>query len=144
MQSDAQRQLYSPYNALKIGRRCPLLTITVGVRLADRFATGLVLATICPPVLAAPVAFLGGMSRAAHRKIIVEDGRTCETLARVPSAEFDKTGTLTDGTPTITRMLIREPCEEAGLTARQPLAERAVCCTRYHRPHPHTRKGVHL
>lgn len=57
MHSDAQRQLNSRYNALKIGRRCPLFTITVGVRLADRFATGLVLATICPLVLAAPVAF---------------------------------------------------------------------------------------
>lgn len=74
----------------------------------------------------------------------MEGGEARETLARVPTAVVDKTGTLTDGTPTITRMLIREPCEEPGLTARQPSAERALCCTRYRRPHPHTRKGVHL
>ena len=89
-----------------------------------RFAEVLVLATPCPLVLAAPVAFLGGMSRAAHRGIIVKGGGVLETLARVRTAVFDKTGTLTVGAPTITRIVPCEPWEEAGLLARVASAER--------------------
>ena len=89
-----------------------------------RFAEVLVLATPCPLVLAAPVAFLGGMSRAAQRGIIVKGGGVLETLARVRTAVFDKTGTLTRGAPTISRILSREPWEEAELLARVASAER--------------------
>ncbi|MHC5795880.1 heavy metal translocating P-type ATPase [Lacisediminihabitans sp. FW035] len=89
-----------------------------------RFAEVLVLATPCPLVLAAPVAFLGGMSRAAHRGIIVKGGGVLETLARVRTAVFDKTGTLTVGAPTITRILAREPWGEADLLCRVASAER--------------------
>ena len=89
-----------------------------------RFAEVLVLATPCPLVLAAPVAFLGGMSRAAHRGIIVKGGGVLETLARVRTAVFDKTGTLTVGAPTITRIVPCGPWEEAGLLARVASAER--------------------
>ena len=62
-----------------------------------RFAEVLVLATPCPLVLAAPVAFMGGMSRAARNGIIVKGGGVLELLARVRTAVFDKTGTLTLG-----------------------------------------------
>lgn len=89
-----------------------------------RFAEVLVLATPCPLVLAAPVAFMGGMSRAAHRGIIVKGGGVLETLARVRTAVFDKTGTLTVGAPTITRILPREPWDEVGLLTRVASAER--------------------
>ena len=89
-----------------------------------RFAEVLVLATPCPLVLAAPVAFMGGMSRAAHHGIIVKGGGVLETLARVRTAVFDKTGTLTIGTPTITRILPKEPWGEAELLARVASAER--------------------
>lgn len=70
-----------------------------------RFAEVLVLATPCPLLLAAPVAFMGGMSRAARNGIIVKGGSVLETLARIRTVVFDKTGTLTAGTPTITRVL---------------------------------------
>ena len=89
-----------------------------------RFAEVLVLATPCPLVLAAPVAFIGGMSRAAHHGIIVKGGGVLETLARARTAVFDKTGTLTFGAPTITRILTREPWNEAELLARVASAER--------------------
>ena len=89
-----------------------------------RFAEVLVLATPCPLVLAAPVAFMGGMSRAAHHGIIVKGGGVLETLARVRTAVFDKTGTLTVGAPTITRILTREPWDEAELLTRVASAER--------------------
>lgn len=64
-----------------------------------RFVEVLVLATPCPLLIAAPVAFMGGMSRAAKNGIIVKGGATLEQAARVRSAGFDKTGTLTDGEP---------------------------------------------
>ena len=89
-----------------------------------RFAEVLVLATPCPLLLAAPVAFMGGMSRAAHRGIIVKGGGVLETLARVRTVVFDKTGTLTIGAPTITRILPRDPWDEEQLLTRVASAER--------------------
>lgn len=64
-----------------------------------RFAEVLVLATPCPLLIAAPVAFIGGMSRAARNGIIVKGGGVLEQLARARTAVFDKTGTLTHGEP---------------------------------------------
>ena len=66
-----------------------------------RFAEVLVLATPCPLLIAAPVAFIGGMSRAAHSGILVRTGSVFETLARVRTVVFDKTGTLTTGRPVL-------------------------------------------
>lgn len=76
-----------------------------------RFAEVLVVATPCPLLIAAPVAFLGGMSRAARFGLIVKGGGTLEQLARVRSAAFDKTGTITTGRPLLQRIL-----PEAGFT----------------------------
>ncbi|MCK8466365.1 cadmium-translocating P-type ATPase [Microbacterium sp. KSW4-16] len=64
-----------------------------------RFAEVLVLATPCPLLIAAPVAFLGGLSRAAKAGVIMKGGAVLEQIARVRSAAFDKTGTLTQGRP---------------------------------------------
>jgi heavy metal translocating P-type ATPase len=66
-----------------------------------RFAEVLVLATPCPLLIAAPVAFLGGLSRAAKAGVIIKGGAVIEQLARVRSAAFDKTGTLTQGHPVL-------------------------------------------
>ncbi|WP_312678711.1 HAD-IC family P-type ATPase, partial [Microbacterium sp.] len=71
---------------------------------AMRFAQVLVVATPCPLLIAAPVAFIGGMSRAAHNGVIVKSGTTLERLARVRTAAFDKTGTLTHGHPEFERV----------------------------------------
>lgn len=64
-----------------------------------RFAEVLVVATPCPLLIAAPVAFMGGMSRAAKHGVIVKGGAVLELLSRVKTAAFDKTGTLTRGRP---------------------------------------------
>ena len=64
-----------------------------------RFAEVLVLATPCPLLIAAPVAFLGGLSRAAKSGVIIKGGAVIEQLARIRSVAFDKTGTLTEGRP---------------------------------------------
>jgi heavy metal translocating P-type ATPase len=61
----------------------------------------LVVATPCPLILAAPVAIVAGISRAAHRGVIVKGGGALETLARVRTLVFDKTGTLTAGSPRV-------------------------------------------
>ena len=66
-----------------------------------RFAEVLVVATPCPLLIAAPVAFIGGMSRAAHENIVVKSGGTLEQLAQITSVAFDKTGTLTYGRPEV-------------------------------------------
>lgn len=69
-----------------------------------RFAEVLVLATPCPLLIAAPVAFLGGLSRAAKAGVILKGGSVIEQLARARSAAFDKTGTLTRGRPMLTQI----------------------------------------
>lgn len=72
---------------------------------AVRFAEVLVVATPCPLLIAAPVAFLGGMSRAARFGLIVKGGGTLEQLSRARSVAFDKTGTLTSGRPVLERVV---------------------------------------
>ena len=57
----------------------------------------LVVATPCPLILAAPVAFIGGISRAARLGVLLKGSPALEALAVVKTAIFDKTGTLTLG-----------------------------------------------
>ena len=57
----------------------------------------LVVATPCPLILAAPVAFIGGVSRAARAGILMKGSAALEALAQIRTAIFDKTGTLTLG-----------------------------------------------
>jgi heavy metal translocating P-type ATPase len=57
----------------------------------------LVVATPCPLILAAPVAFIAGVSQAAHRGIIIKGGAPLDALAQAHTCLFDKTGTLTVG-----------------------------------------------
>ncbi|WP_375772527.1 heavy metal translocating P-type ATPase [Archangium gephyra] len=62
----------------------------------------LVVATPCPLLLAAPVAIVSGISRAARRGVLIKDGAALETLARARILLFDKTGTLTTGQARLT------------------------------------------
>ncbi len=57
----------------------------------------LVAATPCPLILAAPVAFIAGVSQAARNGILIKGGGPLEALARTHTVMFDKTGTLTVG-----------------------------------------------
>jgi heavy metal translocating P-type ATPase len=57
----------------------------------------LVAATPCPLILAAPVAFISGVARAAKRGILVKGSNPLEALAQSHTVMFDKTGTLTVG-----------------------------------------------
>ena len=57
----------------------------------------LVAATPCPLILAAPVAFVAGVSQAARKGILIKGSGPLEALARTETVMFDKTGTLTVG-----------------------------------------------
>jgi len=87
-----------------------------------RFAEVLVVATPCPLLIAAPVAFLGGMSRAARNGVIVKSGGTIEALGSTRTVAFDKTGTLTYGRPELLDVRpARTPAGGEVLTARELL-----------------------
>jgi heavy metal translocating P-type ATPase len=79
---------------------------------ADRVLAVLVVATPCPLILATPVAIVGGINRAARRRIIVRHGGALETLARVTAAVFDKTGTVTLGQPEVEAVMTVAPLDE--------------------------------
>ncbi len=66
----------------------------------------LVVATPCPLLLAAPIAFMSGLSRAAAQGVVVKGGGALERLARGTVLLFDKTGTLTHGQPEVTDVII--------------------------------------
>jgi heavy metal translocating P-type ATPase len=68
---------------------------------ATRGLAVLVVATPCPLIIAAPVALICGVSRAARRGIIVKGPSVLERLSRGRTMLFDKTGTLTTGAPRI-------------------------------------------
>jgi heavy metal translocating P-type ATPase len=61
----------------------------------------LVVATPCPLILATPIAITSGISRLAHRGVIVKGGGALETLARAHTVLLDKTGTVTAGRPRV-------------------------------------------
>ena len=64
-----------------------------------------VVATPCPLILAAPIALVSGVSRAARAGVVVKGAGAIETLGEVRTILFDKTGTLTVGTPEIREIL---------------------------------------
>jgi heavy metal translocating P-type ATPase len=90
---------------------------------AVRFAEVLVVATPCPLLLAAPIAMISGMSRAAKHGIIIKSGAILEKLARVKTAAFDKTGTLTQGLLSVQSIHPAQGVSETELLALAASAE---------------------
>ncbi len=68
---------------------------------AERALAILVVATPCPLILAAPIAFIAGVSRAARAGVIVKGGAAIEKLGEASTVLLDKTGTLTLGAPEV-------------------------------------------
>jgi heavy metal translocating P-type ATPase len=94
-----------------------------------------VVATPCPLILAAPIALISGISRAAKVGVIVKGGSVIEQLGNAHTVLLDKTGTLTLGTPEVTRVVASDgigPEELVRLAASldqfsaHPLAEALV------------------
>lgn len=89
----------------------PVTLVTAGFAWAIsgdpvRALSVLVVATPCPLLLAAPVAIVSGVSRAARRGIVVKGGAAIETLGRAEALFLDKTGTITLGAPSVRRTLL--------------------------------------
>lgn len=74
----------------------------------------LVIATPCPLILAAPIAFVSGLSRASRRGVVVKGGAALDALGRARVLLFDKTGTVTTGRPVLTDVMApgRTPADE--------------------------------
>ena len=69
-----------------------------------RFAQVLVLATPCPLLIAAPVAYVAGTGRLAKAGILIKAQDVLENLGRVSHIFLDKTGTLTVKQPQVVRV----------------------------------------
>lgn len=108
------------------------LILSIGAYLVtgemERFLAVLVVATPCPLLIAAPIAFLGGLSKAARRHIIIKTPETLERLAKATTIYFDKTGTLTLGVPTLRaiQMLDTVTSEDRALALASALEEHSL------------------
>ena len=71
-----------------------------------RFLAVMVVATPCPLILAAPIAFVAGVSRAARAGVIVKGASAIERLGQAKTVLLDKTGTLTLGVPAVERIVV--------------------------------------
>jgi heavy metal translocating P-type ATPase len=72
----------------------------------------MVVATPCPLILAAPIAFVGGLSRAAKAGVIVKGAGVLERLGSVSAVLLDKTGTVTSGEPDVERIVLLGTMDE--------------------------------
>jgi len=75
-----------------------------------------VVATPCPLILAAPIALMCGVSRAARAGVVVKGAGTIEQLGEARSVLLDKTGTITLGRPELDRVVATD-----GLPATETL-----------------------
>ena len=75
---------------------------------AVRGLSVVVVATPCPLILAAPIALVSGVSRAARSGVIVKGTPAIESLGEARTVLFDKTGTLTVGTPEVHEIVTRD------------------------------------
>ena len=81
----------------------------------ERALAVVVVATPCPLILAAPIALVSGLSRAARAGVIVKGAGAIETLGEARTVLFDKTGTLTVGTPEVREIVTRDGLEASEL-----------------------------
>ena len=74
----------------------------------------MVVATPCPLILAAPIAFVGGLSRAARDGVIVKGAGVLERLGAAGTVLLDKTGTVTSGDPELEQIVLADglPADE--------------------------------
>jgi heavy metal translocating P-type ATPase len=87
----------------------PLTVVAAGIAWAVsadpvRALAVFVVATPCPLILAAPIALLSGVSRAAAAGVVVKGAGVIERLGGARTVLLDKTGTLTLGTPHVARI----------------------------------------
>jgi heavy metal translocating P-type ATPase len=96
----------------------------------------LVVATPCPLILAAPIALIAGVSRAAKAGIVVKGGAVIERLAGVRAVLLDKTGTVTRGAPELIGVLALDGADADALL-------RSAASLDQHSPHVAAEAIVH-
>lgn len=100
---------------VRLADRLALLFVPVTLLLAGgawalsmdpvRAVAVLVVATPCPLLLAAPIAYISGLSRATRVGVVIKGGGALERLADARVIVFDKTGTLTRGQPQVVEVI---------------------------------------
>lgn len=81
----------------------------------------------CPGalVVAAPVAVVAGLGRAARTGMLIKGGERLEQIGRLDTVAFDKTGTLTEGTPQVSTVIAFTGNEEDVLAVAAAAEERS-------------------
>jgi len=138
------QQNQAPFVRLTTAANLPFTLLTLFISGGAYLLTGdvervlavLVIATPCPLIIAAPVAFIGGLSRAASRNIIVKTPAVLESIASITTIFFDKTGTLTLGEPQLTSITLKA----ADITEVEALSLAAAL--EFHSIHPLARAVV--
>ncbi len=137
------QQHQAPFVRLTTAANLPFTLLTLAISGGAYLLTGdivrvlavLVIATPCPLIIAAPVAFIGGLSRAAGRNIIVKTPAALESIAGITTIFFDKTGTLTLGEPQVTGITLKAAASENEALSLAAALE-------YHSIHPLARAVV--
>ena len=143
-QSQAQRAPFVRMADRYAGIFLPVTLAVAGIAWAlsadpVRALAVVVVATPCPLILAAPIALVSGLSRAARSGVIVKGAGAIETLGQARTVLFDKTGTLTVGTPDVQEIIAlgeHTQCRRAaaGGVGRPSLRPRARRGARARRP----------
>lgn len=76
-------------------------------------STVLLIACPCALGLAAPLAVMAGVGKAAEFGMLIRNGDALQTMQRVTTIVFDKTGTITIGKPQLTAIVTLPPYDES-------------------------------
>jgi heavy metal translocating P-type ATPase len=106
---EAAQQSKAPMARMADRYALVFLTVTIAIALLAWWISGdpvrsvavLVVATPCPLILAVPIAWAAGVSRAASSGLLIKGAKILEELSMIRTLVLDKTGTLTDGRPTL-------------------------------------------
>ncbi len=87
------------------------LSVAVGLFFGDARLALTLLVIGCPGalVIAAPVAVVAGIGRAAQHGILIKGGAYLERAGKISALTLDKTGTLTEGRPRLTDVVTLAP-----------------------------------
>lgn len=78
-------------------------------------ATVLLIACPCALGLAAPLAIIAGVGKAAEAGILIRNGDALQNIRELTTIVFDKTGTITEGKPRVTKIFALPPWNEKEL-----------------------------